>query len=97
MAVLEQLGSSERWRGYSILGLARRVAGHREEARAALEQSVALVDAIREQIPPADVQRRLTIARNRAAPARELVSLLVSEGLNDEAARIGKRWEHALV
>jgi DNA-binding winged helix-turn-helix (wHTH) protein/tetratricopeptide (TPR) repeat protein len=88
VALLEQMGSSERWRGYSILGLARRVAGDRAAARVALERSVALVDAIREQIQPADVERRTAIARNRSAPARDLVNLLVAEGLEDEAVRV---------
>lgn len=90
VALLDQIGSSERWRGYSILGLARRVAGHRTAARAALERSVALVDAIRDQIQPSDTERRLAVARNRSAPARDLVSFLVAEGLEEEAVRVRK-------
>ena len=92
VATLEQLGSSERWRGYSILGLGRRIAGDRAAARVALERSLELVEAVREQIPVTDTQRRMAIARNGVAPARELASLLAADGLREEATRITKQW-----
>jgi DNA-binding winged helix-turn-helix (wHTH) protein/tetratricopeptide (TPR) repeat protein len=92
VAVLERIGSSERWRAWSVLGRARRCAGDATAARVALEQSVSLVDAIREQIPPSDLERRLQIALSRGEPARELGNLLSSEGLTEEAARLGAKW-----
>ena len=92
--LLEQIGSSERWRGYSILGLGRRIAGDRAAARVALQRSLDLVDAVRDQIPAADTQRRMTISRNRATPARELASLLDADGLGDEARRLTKHWDY---
>jgi len=92
VAVLDQRQSSERWRGWSILGVIERAAGQADRARHSLTRAVGFLNEIRDQIDSADSARRIEIARTRAAPARELSQLLAVGGLAAEAEQLAQCW-----
>jgi len=92
VAVLDQRLSSERWRGWCTLGVIERAAGQADRARVSLTRGIGLLDAIREQIDSSDTNRRITIARARRAPVRELSQLLTVRGFPAEAERLERSW-----
>lgn len=97
--LLDELGSGELWRALHALGRARAARVDVSPDPAALEaaleplrRAVALVSAIREQIPLQDAHRRALAAEGLAAPARDLHRLLVQAGLEAEAREIAASW-----
>jgi DNA-binding winged helix-turn-helix (wHTH) protein/tetratricopeptide (TPR) repeat protein len=64
--LLEETGSGERWRGYRALALALEAeGGAAETSQAARQRANALLEEMREQLPPSDTRRREEMARTR--------------------------------
>jgi serine/threonine-protein kinase len=91
IALLEETRSGERWRGYWVLGTA--LTGDAQGAREALSRAVALLGAVRDELPAGDSVRRSAVTRARAGPARELVGVLRSLGRDREADDMVRQWE----
>jgi DNA-binding SARP family transcriptional activator/tetratricopeptide (TPR) repeat protein len=104
IGLLEDTRSGERWRGYWVLGAAL-AAGATEEpptsqkpseadaAGDALRRAIALLAAVRDDLPAGDVIRRAGVTRARSGPARVLVSLLRSLNLDAEAHAVARQWD----
>jgi predicted ATPase/DNA-binding winged helix-turn-helix (wHTH) protein len=92
VSILDACSSGERWRGYATLSAAHAAARHSGAARDAMQQAVSLLAGIRNELPPGDAGRRLTITKNRSAPARELSRLLAAEGRTADAAALAREW-----
>jgi tetratricopeptide (TPR) repeat protein len=80
VGLLEETRSGERWRGLWALGAALSATGEQEAACDALRRAVAVLAAIRDDLPADDADRRARVTRARAKPARTLVDLLRSLG-----------------
>jgi predicted ATPase/DNA-binding SARP family transcriptional activator len=94
-ALLEETRSGERWRGYWVLGATLAGAESRdpEGARDALRRAVALLAAIRDDLPADDLVRRAGVTRARAEPAHALARLLRTLKQEAEAAEVARQWD----
>jgi hypothetical protein len=92
VALLDETGSGDRWRGYWALARALDEAGESERPVALLEQALAALTEMRDQIDPGDGPRRSAFTRAHSGPARDLHTLLLRDGQLAEADRIAKDW-----
>ena len=93
VALLEETRSGERWRGHWALGAALAAAGESEAACDALRRAVALLAAVRDDLPGDNAQRRAGVTRARVEPARALVRQLRAVGRDAEAEEIARQWD----
>ncbi len=98
VALLDESGSAERWRGYGALARALQAGGsgkasEPEAVILALRRVVDLLDRIRDQIPAGDDMRRREATLLRGGPAAELAGLLRHSGQIDEAACLEESWD----
>ena len=91
--LLEEARSGERWRGHWALGAALAAAGEGDAACDALRRAVAVLAAIRDDLPADDAARRAGVTRARAEPARALVRQLRTLGRGAEAEEVARQWE----
>jgi hypothetical protein len=92
-ARLEEARSGERWRAQWALGTALEAAGEVEAAGESLRRAVALLSAIRDDLPADDTARRAAVTRVRSGPARSLVVVLRALAREDEAEAVAGQWE----
>jgi tetratricopeptide (TPR) repeat protein len=90
--LLEDARSGERWRGHWALGAALSAAGEDEAACDALRRAVALLSAVRDDLPAGDTARRAAVTRARSGPARALAALFRSRGREAEAEEVARQW-----
>lgn len=90
--MLEDARSGERWRAHWVLGAALAAAGTADPACNALRRAVALLAAIRDDLPD-DPAWRAEATRARAEPARALEGVLRSLGRGGEADDVVRQWE----
>jgi DNA-binding SARP family transcriptional activator/tetratricopeptide (TPR) repeat protein len=90
--LLEECRSGERWRGHWALGAALSAAGEQDAACDALRRTVAVLAAIRDDLPADDAERRAGVTRARAEPARALVDLLRLLQRDAEADDVARQW-----
>jgi hypothetical protein len=64
-----------------------------EGARDALRRAVALLAAIRDDLPADDLVRRAGVTRARAEPAHALARLLRTLKQEAEAAEVARQWD----
>ncbi len=91
--LLEDARSGDRWRGHWALGAALAASAEDEGACESLRRAVALLAAIRDELPAGDEQRWAGVTRARAEPARALVGALRSLGRGAEANEMERQWE----
>lgn len=98
VTLLEETGAGERWRAYRILGLSLdALAGSgdtslREQALAAMQRAVELLEEMQDQLEPSDEERRAHLTRVHSGPARDLQVMLLRQGRKLEATIIARRW-----
>ncbi len=90
---LEETRSGDRWRGHWALGTALDAAGAPDDACDSVRRAIALLAAVREELPADDEERRAGVTRARAEPARRLATMLTSLGREAEAADVVRQWE----
>ena len=96
--LLDETMSGDRWRGYWTLALILQAlngdkhSANEERALAALRRAVELLEEIREQLDPSDVERRTTLTRARSEPARDLCAMLMRLGQTTEARTVAQKW-----
>ncbi len=90
LKLLEETESGERWRAYWTKAQILE-AQKSPEALAALSETVALLDNIRQQVAQ-DQSRFSAITRARQAPATELHAILLKAGQTDKAQQIAQSW-----
>jgi tetratricopeptide (TPR) repeat protein len=90
--LLEETRSGERWRGHWALGATLAATGDGEAACDALRRTVALLAAIRDDLPADDTDRRAAMTRARSEPARALVTELRNLGRGAEADETARQW-----
>jgi tetratricopeptide (TPR) repeat protein len=96
--LLEETGAGERWRAYWILGLCLDApagsggVSRREQALAAMQRAVELLEELPDQLEPSDKERRTHLTRARSAPARDLQMMLLRQGRKLEATILARRW-----
>jgi hypothetical protein len=61
-------------------------------AHDALRRAVALLAAVRDELPASDAARRAAVTRARAGPARALVRQLRALGRDVEADELARQW-----
>lgn len=92
IALLEEAESGERWRAFwakaQILNAQNPTS---PETLAAFQQTVRLLDDIRQQLGK-DESRFAAITRARQAPATELQALLIKLGQTDKAQQLSQSW-----
>ena len=64
-------------------------------AHDALRRAVALLAAVRDELPASDASRRDAVTRARAGPARALVRQLRELGRDVEADELARQWGSA--
>jgi len=92
-SLLEEARSGERWRGHWALGTALMATSEHEQACDVLRRAVAVLAAIRDDLPADDAVRRVGVTRSRSGPARALAELLRSLGRDAEADEVARQWE----
>jgi DNA-binding SARP family transcriptional activator/tetratricopeptide (TPR) repeat protein len=92
VTLLEEARSGERWRGHWALGAALAATAEGEAACDALRRAVALLAAIRDDLPAGDAARRAAVTRARAEPAGALVRQLRALGRDVEADELARQW-----
>lgn len=96
--LLDETESGERWRGYWALAQAlsraneETAAQQQDRALDAMSQCVSLLEDVRDQLDISDVAKRTAITRARSAPARDLYTMLLERGRQEEAEVISRRW-----
>ena len=93
VALLEETRSGERWRGHWALGAALAATAEVDAACDTLRRAVALLAAMRDELPAGDMVRRAGVTRARAEPARELARVLRSLGRDADAGDVARQWE----
>ena len=93
VSLLEQARSGERWRGHWALGAALMATRENEQACDPLRRAVAVLAAIRDDLPADDAVRRAGVTRTRSGPARALAELLRSLQRETEADEVARQWE----
>ncbi|HEX9000199.1 MAG TPA: AAA family ATPase [Blastocatellia bacterium] len=91
LVLLEETEAGERWRAY--LAKARILDAQNEGAKAleALHRSVALLEAIRQQLGQDEV-RLAAMTKSRRSPAQQLQAMLLQHGQTDKAEEIAQSW-----
>jgi DNA-binding SARP family transcriptional activator/tetratricopeptide (TPR) repeat protein len=92
VALLEDARSGDRWRGHWALGAALAGTAEEEAACDSLRRAVALLAAIRDDLPADDADRRAAVTRARAEPARALERQLRALGREGEADEVARQW-----
>jgi hypothetical protein len=92
VTLLEETRSGERWRGHWALGAALAATTEGDAACDALRRAVALLAAVRDDLPADDAARRAAVTRARAEPARALVRQLRALGRDAEAGELARQW-----
>ncbi|MFN0111060.1 MAG: AAA family ATPase [Blastocatellia bacterium] len=90
LLLLEETESGERWRAYWAKAKIME-AQNSPEALAALSETVALLDNIRQQTAQ-DESRFATITRARRAPAMEFQAMLARLGQTEKARQLAENW-----
>ena len=92
VALLEETRSGERWRGHWVLGASLAAAGDPEAGCEALRRAVALLSAVREELPADDTTRRAALTQARSEPVRALVHQLRTLKRDGEADELARQW-----
>ncbi len=90
--LLEEARSGERWRGHWALGAALAAESDGDEACEPLRRAVALLAAMRDDLPIEDTARRAAVTRARGEPARALARRLRALGRDAEATQTERAW-----
>ncbi|MBL8187956.1 MAG: AAA family ATPase [Acidobacteria bacterium] len=93
IALLEEADSGERWRAYwTKAQILKAQTLTSPETLTAFQQTVALLDDIRQQLAKDD-SRFAAVTRARQTPAAELQSLLLQLGQTEKAHQIAQSWK----
>ncbi len=92
IALLEEGRSGERWRAHWPLGAALAASDEAEAGAESLRRAVALLGAMRDDLPEDDLARRAGVTRARSGPARALVEVLRALGRDAEADDVAGKW-----
>ena len=92
VALLEETRSGERWRGHWALGASLAATAEADAACDALRRTVALLAAVRDELPAGDSARRAALTKARAEPVRALVNHLRWLKRDGEAEELARQW-----
>ncbi len=93
IALLEEADSGERWRAFLAKAqILKTQNAALPETLAAFQQTVALLDDIRQQLAK-DESRFAAVTRTRQTPAAELHALLAQFGQPDKAQQLAQSWK----